>query len=70
MESDETCGACMFCASYVGLGSHGCGVCMVAVSRDVESGEYDGLSIQDIIECAMAHDVDGWNTPCERYEEV
>lgn len=70
MESDATDGICMHCASYVGLGSHGCGVCMVAVNRDIEAGEYDGLSMQDIIERVMEHDVDGWSIPCERYKEV
>ena len=70
MESDGTDGICMYCASYVGLGPHSCGVCMLAVNRDVDAGEYDGLSIKDVIERAMGHDVDGWSTPCEHYEEA
>ena len=70
-ERDDSDGACMYCVHHATLGMLNYGVCLLAVRQDLAEGRYEGLSIEDIVADAMSHhDVDGWSTPCERYEEA
>ena len=64
-------GACMFCVHFAALGLLNYGVCTMAVRRDLSEERYFGMSIEEIIaDAVIQHDVDGWSTPCEHYEEA